>query len=74
MNVLLQKALGEAEAALDDAAQSRLAELIRSAVVTWDGGAAFSDEEMARLKRLDAEPFVEADAGSVAEVFARARG
>jgi len=74
MNVQLKKALGEAEAALDDAAQSRLAELIRSAVATWDGETAFSEVELARLKALDAEALVEADAGAVADLFARARG
>ena len=73
MNARLHDLIVEAEAKLGPEAQERLAEMVESFVVSWTAEADFTPEEMARLREIDAEPFVAADPAEV-EAFFRRRG
>ncbi len=74
MPTRLQTLLSEAET-LPESEQDDLADLIESFLADHDGGhdggAMFTPEELARLDRIAAEPFVEADPARLAALFAR---
>jgi hypothetical protein len=73
MNARLQDLIVEAEARLEPEAQERLAEVVESFIANWTAEFDFTPEEMARLRKIDAEPFEAADPAEV-EAFFRQRG
>ena len=73
MNARLQNLIVEAEARLGPEEQDRLADIVEHFVVSRTTEVAFTPEEMARLREIDAEPFGAADPGEVEAVF-RQRG
>jgi hypothetical protein len=73
MNARLKDLIVEAEAKLGPEAQERLAEIVEHFVASWTADLDFTPEEMARLREIDAEPFVAADPDEV-EAFFRRRG
>jgi hypothetical protein len=73
MKARLKDLIVEAEAKLGPEAQERLAEVVEAFVASWSEEIAFTREEMARLREIDAEPFEEADRSEV-EAFFRRRG
>jgi hypothetical protein len=71
MNARLHDLIVEAEAKRGPEAQERLAEIVESFVASWSTEPEFTPEEMARLREIDAEPFVAADPAEVEAVFRR---
>ncbi|MCB1340170.1 MAG: hypothetical protein KDK24_03705 [Pseudooceanicola sp.] len=67
----LHRLIDRAESQLDPANRDRLAELVESFIATHQGSPDFTPDELAHLKRLDAEPFAPADPAEVAALFAR---
>jgi hypothetical protein len=69
MNARLHTLLTDAEARLAPEDQDALADLIEAFVENRDDDPHFTAEELAHIRRLDAEPFVEADPVRVAALF-----
>ncbi len=72
MNARLKNLLSEAEARLDPVAQDHLGDMVEAFVSTWNGPADFTDEELAHLAKVAAEPFDPAPPEDVAAFFGRA--
>jgi hypothetical protein len=70
MNVRLQKLLADAET-LPRSEQDRLAEFLETYLDTHRGEPDFTEDELADLKRLDAEPFEPASHAAIKALFAR---
>lgn len=73
MNARLHNLIVEAEAKLGPEEQERLAEIVETFVVSRTEKLDFTPEEMARLREIDAEPFVAEEPAEV-EAFFRQRG
>lgn len=71
MNARLKSLLEQAEAKLNPVAQDHLGDIVEAFVATWNDPAAFTEEELAHLAKLDAEPFDPAPQAEVAAFFAR---
>lgn len=74
MNARLATVLDEARTALSTEAQDALADLIEAYVATHATDPAFTEAELAELKRRHDEPFDPAPEAEVREFFARHRG
>jgi hypothetical protein len=74
MNARLDTILDEARAALSADEQDRLADLIAAYLATHAEAPAFTEEELAELKRRHDEPFDPAPEHEVREFFDRHRG
>lgn len=74
MNARLDIAIDEARAALSQADQDRLAELIAAYVGNHAAPLALTENELAELKRRHDEPFDPAPEHDVRAFFARYRG
>jgi hypothetical protein len=70
MNVRLQSLLAEAESLPEDD-QDDLVELVETFLAARNEAATFTPEELEHIRRIEAEPFVEADPAEVAAFFAR---
>jgi hypothetical protein len=70
MNARLHHLLAEAES-LPEAEQDLLADLVESFMASHAGSDLFTPEELEHIRRLESEPFVEADPDEVAAFFAR---
>jgi len=73
MNAHLKASLQSAQQSLPEAGQEALAQMIEAFILNWDRDpkADFSATELAEIRQLDAEPFVEADPAEVSAFFAR---
>ena len=70
MTAPLRTLIDEAESRLRPADRDRLALLVETFVATHADPADFTPEELAHLKRIEAEPSDPADPAEVADVFA----
>lgn len=71
MNARIRTLIDTAEARLPGPDQDDLADLLEEFVAARSAPADFTPDELARLRRIDAEPFVPADPAAVAALFAR---
>ena len=71
MNARIRSLTAAAEARLPEPDQDDLANLMEEFVAGRSDPVAFTPEEWAHLRVVDAEPFVPADPGDVAALFAR---
>ncbi|NCQ25180.1 MAG: hypothetical protein GW798_12185 [Roseovarius sp.] len=71
MDERLQNLMERAETCLDAPSRATLAEIVDGFIATHTGPQDFTPQELAHLRRIDAEPFVPADAEKVAALFAR---
>lgn len=74
MNARLDTILEEARTALSAPEQEELADLIEAYVANHAAAPAFTEAELAELKRRHDEPFDPAPEAEVREFFARHRG
>jgi hypothetical protein len=74
MNARLAPLIDEARAALSAADQDRLADLIEAYLASLTPEPAFTEEELAEIRRRHDEPFDPAPDDEVREFFARHRG
>jgi len=71
MNARIRSLVQTVETSLESRDQDDLAVLMEEFVAARHLPADFTAEERQDLRRIDAEPFIEADRASVAAVFAR---
>ena len=71
MNARLSHLLAEAESRLPEPEQELLADIVETFLASREDPEPFTPEELDHIRRLESEPFVEADPEEVAAFFAR---
>lgn len=72
MNARLQTLFTDAESLLDPESQEELADMLEAFLSNRTEDPGLTPEELTHVKRLEQEPFVEADPDRVAALFRRA--